>query len=71
MKNYEAGALFGLILGAIGGTLIPLTVIIYNNWNYAEKQKLEEIRNRLEIEEILKWTRIFYNWIIIGKYCRA
>jgi hypothetical protein len=45
-KVYKAGALYGLILGVIGGSLIPLTVIFYKNWNYAEKQKLEELKKR-------------------------
>jgi|GEM_PF-4139057 len=54
---YQAGALFGLILGGIGGSLIPLTVVLYKNWNYAEKQRLAEIKREMKdtnlpIEEI-------------------
>lgn len=43
MMQYQAGALFGLILGVIGGSLIPITIVLYENWNYADKQRIEEL----------------------------
>lgn len=44
-KVIKAGALFGIILGIAGGSLIPLTIIFYKSWHYAEIQRLKEIKN--------------------------
>jgi hypothetical protein len=41
----SAGALYGIILGVLGGILISITIIFYKNWNYSEKLRLIEIRN--------------------------